>query len=545
MDEGASSPYEGREPMRRSEERRIVTTLFCDLVGFTAISERNDAEVVDAMLRRYYAVARRVVESYGGTVEKYIGDAVVAVFGVPDPARGRPRARRARRPAPGRRDRRAAGHRRTRRSRCASASTPARRWCASTSIRRAARASSPATPSTSPPPAGGGAADGGRGRRGDARRDRAGLRLRRLPPRRAQGQEPALRAWIATAPLARTGSELRSFASSLRRARGGARRPAGPARRGHERLQPALRSHLRRARHRQEPPARRVRPPPGRRSRPWSPGARAAACPSARTSPSGPSPRSSEALPASSRATAWRAPRRVSRPCCPRARSATGRARACARCSAWRAEEASREENFEVWRAFLEGLAADGPAIVVVEDLHWADEAMLAFMDFLVQSNAQVPLLVLATARPEVLELGGRRRRLRGGRQPALPLGPLSGEETAELARSGARRHVAAHRPAGADPRTLAAATRCSPRSSCASSRIAACWRTAAARSASGPAPRSRCPTRSARSSPPVSTCSAGAQGAARRRRRRRAAPSGSGRWPQSEALSPPRSTRA
>ena len=67
----------------RAEERRVVTTLFCDLVGFTAISERNDPELVDALLRRYYAAARRVIESYGGTVEKYIGDAVVAVFGVP------------------------------------------------------------------------------------------------------------------------------------------------------------------------------------------------------------------------------------------------------------------------------------------------------------------------------------------------------------------------------------------------------------------------------------------------------------------------------
>ena len=83
MDEGASSPHESREPVRRAEERRTVTTLFCDLVGFTALSERNDPELVDALLRRYYAAARQVVESYGGTVEKYIGDAVVAVFGVP------------------------------------------------------------------------------------------------------------------------------------------------------------------------------------------------------------------------------------------------------------------------------------------------------------------------------------------------------------------------------------------------------------------------------------------------------------------------------
>jgi class 3 adenylate cyclase len=53
MDEGASSLHKGREPGRRSEERRVVTTLFCDLVGFTALSERNDPELIDTYLRRY------------------------------------------------------------------------------------------------------------------------------------------------------------------------------------------------------------------------------------------------------------------------------------------------------------------------------------------------------------------------------------------------------------------------------------------------------------------------------------------------------------
>ena len=61
----------------------MVTTLFCDLVDFTAMSERADPEDVDAVLRRYHAAARRVVEMHGGTVEKFIGDAVVGVFGVP------------------------------------------------------------------------------------------------------------------------------------------------------------------------------------------------------------------------------------------------------------------------------------------------------------------------------------------------------------------------------------------------------------------------------------------------------------------------------
>jgi class 3 adenylate cyclase len=70
-------------PLTVAEERKVVTTLFCDLVAFTAMSEAADPEDVDAVLRSYHAAARKVIESYGGTVEKFIGDAVVGVFGVP------------------------------------------------------------------------------------------------------------------------------------------------------------------------------------------------------------------------------------------------------------------------------------------------------------------------------------------------------------------------------------------------------------------------------------------------------------------------------
>ena len=65
------------------EERKTVTTLFCDLVGFTAMGEQADPEDVDACLRSFGALAREVIERYGGSVEKFIGDAVVGVFGVP------------------------------------------------------------------------------------------------------------------------------------------------------------------------------------------------------------------------------------------------------------------------------------------------------------------------------------------------------------------------------------------------------------------------------------------------------------------------------
>ena len=64
-------------------ERRFVSVLFADLVGHTAFSEGRDAEDVRELLSRYFDTARTVIERYGGTVEKFIGDAVMAVWGAP------------------------------------------------------------------------------------------------------------------------------------------------------------------------------------------------------------------------------------------------------------------------------------------------------------------------------------------------------------------------------------------------------------------------------------------------------------------------------
>ncbi len=65
------------------EERKIVSVLFCDLVGFTAASEQQDPEDVRARIRPYHARLRQEIERYGGTVEKFVGDAVMAAFGAP------------------------------------------------------------------------------------------------------------------------------------------------------------------------------------------------------------------------------------------------------------------------------------------------------------------------------------------------------------------------------------------------------------------------------------------------------------------------------
>ncbi len=82
-----SSPVGTRAPSATAPiheaERRLVTVLFADLVGFTPFAEERDAEDVRDTLTRYFDVARETIERYGGTVEKFIGDAVMAVWGAP------------------------------------------------------------------------------------------------------------------------------------------------------------------------------------------------------------------------------------------------------------------------------------------------------------------------------------------------------------------------------------------------------------------------------------------------------------------------------
>src|ERR1700758_2471504 len=67
----------------RRRERKVVTVLFADLVGFTSRSESLDPEDVEAILRPYHERLRSELERHGGTVEKFIGDAVMALFGAP------------------------------------------------------------------------------------------------------------------------------------------------------------------------------------------------------------------------------------------------------------------------------------------------------------------------------------------------------------------------------------------------------------------------------------------------------------------------------
>ena len=67
-------------------------------------------------------------------------------------------------------------------------------------------------------------------------------------------------------------------------------------------------------------------------------------------------------------------------------------------------EPPQQEEAFTAWRRFLEGMAAAGPTVLIVEDLHWADDALVSFLGHLAANTAGLPILLLATARPEVEE---------------------------------------------------------------------------------------------------------------------------------------------
>jgi class 3 adenylate cyclase len=99
------------------------------------------------------------------------------------------------------------------------------------------------------------------------------------------------------------------------------------------------------------------------------------------------------------------------------------------------ASPAERLELFTAWRRFLEGLAATRPSVLVFDDLHWANEALLTFLEHLAEWSQGVPLLVLCTARPELYE---RRPGWGAGQRNShtVNLSPLSDQETAELVSS-------------------------------------------------------------------------------------------------------------
>src|SRR3954453_19068600 len=83
MEQGSGAPAPAPASDRLPGERRQVTVLFADLSGYTAVAERMDPEAVKALVDRVLMRLGEEVERYGGTVDKYIGDNVMAIFGAP------------------------------------------------------------------------------------------------------------------------------------------------------------------------------------------------------------------------------------------------------------------------------------------------------------------------------------------------------------------------------------------------------------------------------------------------------------------------------
>ena len=429
-----SSPRKHGPSGGHAEERRVVTTIFCDLVGFTSLSERNDPEVVDGFLRRYHAVAREAIETYGGTVEKFIGDAVVAVFGVPvlhedDPERA---VRAGLRlvdevyalPALAGRAVEVRVGVNTGEALVRLDVDPAlgEGFLVGDAVNVAARLQS-AAPSM--------AVAVGEPTHSATENVFA---FEPCHPVALKGKAKPLAAWIATESRTRTGSELRSFASEYV---------------GREEELAALQGLLDQAAMTQRPRFALISGEPGiGKTRLLAEFARRLD-----DRPDTVAWHQGRCLPFGANVTFWALSEIVRNAAGGLETDGIGRTEARLEAIVpegsehhrlrsrlrpllgLEADEASREENFVAWRRFLESLASAQPVVLAVEDLHWADEAMLAFMDYLALSESGVPLLVLASARPEVTEVVGPGAGFVAA-AAHLPLGPLSGEATAELARA-------------------------------------------------------------------------------------------------------------
>src|SRR5207245_4954518 len=83
---GSTAPGAEASVSGRARARKTVTAVFGDLVGSTALQERLDPETARRVMTRFYEAMRGVIASYGGRLDKFVGDGVVAVFGVPSVA---------------------------------------------------------------------------------------------------------------------------------------------------------------------------------------------------------------------------------------------------------------------------------------------------------------------------------------------------------------------------------------------------------------------------------------------------------------------------
>jgi class 3 adenylate cyclase/tetratricopeptide (TPR) repeat protein len=417
------------------DERKVVTAVFADLVGFTSRAERLDPEDVRAVLTRFHAPIREEFERFGGTVEKIIGDAVLGLFGAPV---GREDdSERAVRAALAVCDRVAA----------LNAEEPELDLHVRVGVATGeALVTVEARPETGVGMAAGDVlntaarlqaaapVDGVLVTAETYRATRDVIDYRAAEPVEAKGKSEPVAVWEAVraadpaaderphedAPLVGRDAELESLALALARAREDRALQlvliVGEPGIGKSRLVYEL--------------ARLVDAEPETigwcrgRSVPYASGSSFAALAEIVKAEAGITERDTaeereqkladtvSRLAADAGEARW-----VSRHLRPLAGLA-GESGAAERAG----------ETFAAWRRFFEALAGERPTVLVFEDLHWADEGLLDFIEHLVQWADRVPLLVVVTARPELFD--SRPGWGRSDKAATMPLRPLSDEET-------------------------------------------------------------------------------------------------------------------
>jgi len=417
-----------------TEERKVVTCLFCDLVGFTARAERLDPEDVRALLAPYHARVRAELERHGGTVEKFIGDAVMAVFGAPvahedDPERAVRAALAIRDAAQDEGIELRIGIA-TGEALVTLGAHPAEGegFAAGDVVNTAARLQAAAP------------VNGVLVGEATQRATRHAIEYREAEPVEAKGKAEPVPAWEAVEARSRFGTEVLDHA-------------AGPLV-GRERELDVLRSALERVRGEGSPQLVTLVGVPGiGKSRMLLELSRIAdADPELITW------RQGRCLAYGDGVTFWALAEIVKAQAgiqeaddepeaARKLRAAVEDAVADPRDAAWiearlrplaglaaEGELAGdrRGEAFTAWRRFFEALAEQRTLVLVFEDLQWADDGLLDFVDELADWASGVPLLLVCTARPELLT---RRPSWGGGKLDAatVALSPLSDGETALL----------------------------------------------------------------------------------------------------------------
>ena len=411
------------------EERKVITALFCDLVGSTALGERLDAEDISRLLREYQATCRARIESHGGVIEKFIGDAVVGVFGVPlahedDPERAVRAALRI--------------------THDIEASD------LGIEVRIGVNTGEALVRLDVDPRSGEGFATGdtmNTAARLEAAAPVMGVAVGEatyrasigtivydeLPAISAKGKAEPVPAWQALRPTARVGTEERDrtpfvgrdlelslLTQLFERARS---RPAtefvtvvAEPGLGKSRLVRELARHV-------DQLAEFVTWREGR-CLPYGDGISFWALGEIVKAQAGILETDDQAEVSS------KLDRVITEPD-PQIRTWIKDRLTPLVGLETTTEPPQRDEAFTAWRRFLEQIAATGPTVLVIEDLHWADDAFVAFLEHLAERTAGLPLLVVVTARPEVEERHPSWPP--GRRSTVLSLSPLTDEDLETL----------------------------------------------------------------------------------------------------------------